>query len=444
MRRNLQWLGMGIILALAGGGWARGEEGPPVLRVPEGARATAEFDVERATEAYLALIPPDERARSDAYFEGGYWIPLLSWLWGAGVALLLLGRGRFRRLRDGIAERFGEGFRGDVLTVGAFFLFVALLSLPLTLWTGYFREHAYGLSNHTLGSWFADWGKGLGVSLVLFAPAVVGIYGVVRSRPRSWWVWGTGLATLFLIFGIVIGPVFIAPLFNRYERLEEGELRDRILSMARAQRVPADNVWWFDASRQTQRISANVSGFAGTMRISLNDNLLRRSSPEAVLAVLGHEIGHYVLNHVAELVLQLTLVLLAGFAFVHFGFERVRRRFGESWRLEGVGDLAGLPLAYLLLATFFLLATPVTNSIIRVNEAEADAFGLAVSREPDGFAHVAVQLAEYRKMRPGRFEEILFYDHPSGYDRIRRAMEWKREHLAEFAAREAALVSAAE
>ena len=144
------------------------------------------------------------------------------------------------------------------------------------------------------------------------------------------------------------------------------------------------------------------------------------------------------LHHVSEALIDFSLVIAAGFAFLHFGLGRLARRFQGAWRLKGVADPAGLPLAMALLATFFLVATPLTNSIVRSDEAEADAFGLAAARRPDGFAYAAVQLSEYRKMRPGPIEELVFFDHPSGYQRIHRAMIWKSQNLAECAAREAA------
>jgi STE24 endopeptidase len=418
-------------------------EAAPVLVVPEAARATPQFDVDRATEAYMALLSPEQRERSDAYFEGGYWLALVDWAATLAVAALLLGGGRMRRLADRVRARIRAAFAADVVTLAAIFAASAILTLPLAIWVGHFREHAYGLSNLTLGGFLGEWTKDQAINLALGAPALAAIYAVVRRAPRTWWLGATALAVLFLVVGLLIAPVFLAPMFNRYERLEEGPLRDEILAMARAHRVPTDDVWWFDASKQSKRISANVSGIGATMRISLNDNLLRRSPRETVLAVLGHEMGHYVLHHTSELLLEFAAVILGGFAFVHFGFERVRRRFGAGWRIESLGDSAGWPLASALLATFFLLATPVTNSIIRSNEAEADAFGIAVSGQPDGFAFAAVQLSEYRKMRPGALEEILFYDHPSGYDRIHRAMSWKAANLERMAAREAAATPAA-
>ncbi len=414
----------------------------PRLEIPEAARAAPGFDVEKATEAWMATIPAEKRARSDAYFEGQYGILFLDWAWTVGVAALLLAGGRAKRWRDQVRARIRRRYLADLVLLARILGATLVLSLPLGLWTGWWREHAYGMSNQTLGAFLLDWAKGFGVTLVLAAPMIAALYAVVRRSPRNWWLWGAALMVAFMAFGATIAPVFIDPLFNKYQKLEAGPLRDDILALARAERVPADDVFWFDASRQTKRISANVSGFAGTTRIALNDNLLRRSPRETILAVLGHEMGHYVLHHVTEMLVSFGLVILAGFAFVHFAFGSVLRRWGAGWGVEGIADPAGYPLAVALLWTFLTFTAPVTNSIIRTNEAEADAFGIAVSNEPDGFAFAAVQLSEYRKMRPGPLEEIVFYDHPSGYDRIRRSMEWKALHLDEFIARERAAAPA--
>ncbi len=251
---------------------------PPVLVIPQAARATPDFDVEEATAAYLALISPDLRARSDAYFEGGYWLTLWDWVWSLGVAVLLLARARTRRLSDWIQSRVRWRMLADFLTVALLIVLGALLTFPLTLWAGYFREHAYGLSNQTLGAFLFDWTKEIGIGLVLGAPVLTVLYLLVRKWPRTWWVGAAAVSILFMIFAMTIAPVYIEPLFNDYQKLEPGPLRDEILSMARSHRIPADDVFWFDASRQTQRISANVSGFAGTLRIALNDNLLRSPS----------------------------------------------------------------------------------------------------------------------------------------------------------------------
>ncbi len=385
------------------------------------------FDPEVATEAYMAKLSPEARARSDAYFEGGYWLLLWGFLYGIGVAWLLLGTGLSARMRD-IAERiFGNRWLQTAVYAVEYIVLTALLTLPLTLYQGFFREHAYGLSNQTFAQWMRDQLVGLLVGIVFGTIALVIIYAVIRRSHRNWWVWGAGAAIALLVLGATIAPVYIAPLFNSYKPLPDSELRTQLLSMARANGIPADNVYVFDASKQSKRISANVSGMFGTVRISLNDNLMNRGTPEEIRAVLGHEMGHYVLNHVYKGVVYFALIIAVGFAFVQWAFGKISARWGDRWGIRGVGDVAGLPLLAAIFSVYMFVLTPVTNTITRSAEAEADMFGLNAAREPDGFATAALDLSEYRKMHPGPVEEFIFFDHPSGWNRIHRAMVWKAE-----------------
>ena len=224
----------------------------------------------------------------------------------------------------------------------------------------------------------------------------------------------------------MLAPVYIAPLFNSYTRLTDDAVRTPILSMARANGIPADDVYVVDQSRQTRRISANVSGLGSTMRISLNDNLLNRSSLEEIEAVLGHEMGHYVLNHLVKMLLEIAILTGVGFALIGRFFERLRLRF-PRWGIGSVADVAGLPLIALLFGAYQFVATPINNTIVRTSEQEADMFGLNASRQPDGFANAALKLGEYRKLAPGPIEELVLFDHPSGRTRIFNAMRWKGE-----------------
>jgi STE24 endopeptidase len=258
------------------------------------------------------------------------------------------------------------------------------------------------------------------------------VWAVIRKAPRSWWLWGSGAVVAFLALMVLIGPVFISPLFNEYRPMEAGPMRDQILAMARAHDVPAENVYVFDQSRQHNRISANVSGLGPTIRISLNDNLLSRASPAEVKAVMGHELGHYVLGHVWKLLLVFGLVILVGFFVLARLTPRILARWGERWGVRDVADPASAPLLTAIFGVYILLATPVVNTLIRTNESEADAFGLDAAREPDGFAATAMKLSEYRKIEPSPLEEAIFFDHPSGRTRVRMAMEWKARHLAEL------------
>ena len=416
---------------------------PPASSVQASAAHAPAFNVAAATDAYMAELTPAQRANSDAYFEGGYWLILWDLLVTLGVAWLLLGTRLSARMRN-LAERVTRWrWLQTAIYAVQYIVLVTLLTLPWNLYEGYFREHQYGLSNMSIGAWLGEQATGLMVELILATLALVVIYAVVRKATRSWWLWGAGVAIVFAIFVATIAPVYISPLFNTYKSLADSPLKAQILSMARANGIPATDVYWFDASRQSKRISANVSGMFGTTRISLNDNLLNRSSPAEVKAVLGHEMGHYVLNHVYKGIVFFGIIIVLAFAFVRWGFGWAERRWGERWQLRGIGDVAGLPLLAALFAIFMFVMTPVTNTITRTMEAEADAFGLNAARQPDGFAQAAVQLSEYRKMHPGPVEEFLFYDHPSGWQRIHRAMIWKAENLDDPAVRSGSAIAPA-
>ncbi|MFM2423556.1 MAG: hypothetical protein RL291_2086, partial [Pseudomonadota bacterium] len=184
----------------------------------------------------------------------------------------------------------------------------------------------------------------------------------------------------------------------------------------------------YDRSRQTNSISANVSGFGPTTRISLADTLLERGSPEAVRAVMGHEIGHYVLRHNVSGLLLNSMLILFSFAAVHFMFRALAKN--ERWGIRDISDPAGLPLIMVLLAAIGLITSPMQRNLTRFNELQADMFGLNAAREPDGFAEAAILLSEYRKMEPSPIEEIIFYTHPSGWNRVHNAMVWKAHEIA--------------
>src|SRR6202795_4968086 len=228
------------------------------------------FDVKAAVDAYLATIPAEKRARSDAYFEGGYWLQLWDFL-SIVVVMWILLRFRWSAWMRDVAERVTR-FKAlqTALYWVQFALVVVVLIFPLTVHEGFFREHKYGLSNQSFGQWMRDQVVGLAITLVLGAILLVVLFGLVRRLGKSWWVWGSVVSLIFLAFVALIAPVFISPLFKKFTKLEDQRFKGPILSLARASGIPATEVYVFDASRQSDRVSANVSGFAGTTRISLN------------------------------------------------------------------------------------------------------------------------------------------------------------------------------
>ncbi len=388
-------------------------------------RTSLPRDADAATRAYLDRLSPAVVSRANAYFEGGYWLQLWNFLLGLAIAVILLGSKRAALVRDW-AQRVGrKAFFRDAL-FGAFYSVAGfVLSLPLTIYQGFIREHDYGMATQTFSPWFVEQLIGLAVNTVILAIGVGVLYAVLRRAGANWWVWGTGVAMSLLIFIFLIGPIWIDPLFNTYKPVENGPIKSAVLAMAKADGVPADNVYEFDASRQTTRVSANVSGIFGSASVRLNDNLLRRTTLPEIRAVMGHELGHYVMNHVYKMIAEFALVLLAAFLFAQWTMRKLLARYGERFGLRGVDDVASLPLLAAVFAVFLFFATPVTNTMIRTQEIEADRFGLNLAREPHGAAEAFLKLTEYRKPDPGPIEEFIFFDHPSTRFRVHDAMRWR-------------------
>jgi Zn-dependent protease with chaperone function len=387
------------------------------------------IDPAAATQAWLATVPREKREKSDAYFEGGYWLILWNFLLAAGISIFLLTSRISARMRD-FAEHT-TNFKSLQVACYAvpYLVIVYVLSFPLNLYQNFYREHKYGLATQSFLPWFGEQLIGLGVTLIGGMLLLIVLYAVFRRASRTWWIWGTIVTVIFLFIGAFISPVYIEPLFNTYKPVTNPEIREPILAMARANEIPAKQVFEVDASRQTTRVSANVSGFLGTTRIALNDNLLKQCTLPEIRMVMAHEMGHYVLNHGAKLLTYSGIFILVGFALTRTLFDAGVRRWGNKWGVRGIADPAGLPLLVLILSTFIFVATPLLNTVVRVTEREADAFGLNTSREPDGMAKAALKLGAYRKLNPAPLEEFIFYDHPSGRSRIQMAMDWKSENL---------------
>ena len=380
----------------------------------------------------MAMMPPEAVARSNAYFEGGYWLILWDFLYGSVISLLLLNLRWSARMRDAATRITRFGWLQSVLYWLQYMVAITLLGFPLEFYENYVREHKYGLATQSFGPWMGDELKGFLVSLVAGAIVFPLLLAIVRKAQRTWWIWGALVTCVFSMIFVALGPVFLQPIFNNPKKLDDPKITTPILKLAHANGIPTNDVWEIDASKQTTRMSANVSGFAKTMRITLNDNLLKRGSPEEIQAVMGHEMGHYLMNHIPKFLFFLAVVIVCSFAYLNWGLKWALNRWGDRWRIRSVDDPAVLPLVSMMAGILFFVLTPVFNTETRTEEKEADMFGLNAARQPDGFAQAAIHLGEYRKMHPGALEEFMFFDHPSGYDRIHSAMVWKSQNLELF------------
>lgn len=376
----------------------------------------------------LGPVPPDT-PEIEAYAHGGYVLFFLGTGWSLAVLLVIVRSGFGARLQE-IAERVTTRPNLKVAVYAVLFTLVNFVtSFPLDYYSGFVRERRYGFLNQGFGAWMGDEGKALMVGIVVQAIFLPLLYLVIRRLGRAWWVPGAALTIGFVVVGQAIFPVFIAPLFNKFEPLKDQALKKEILDLAHAQGIPADEVYQVDASRQSEHNNAYVAGVLGTQRIVLYDTLLKRFAPREIRSVMGHEMGHYVLNHVWKTVAYFSVLIVFGFLFVdRLGRRVIRAR--PSFGIRAFEEPASLPLILLLLSIFFLLARPMISAYSQAQESAADRFGLEVVRDPEAAASSFLKFGRYdlSEYHVHPVIEMLLFTHPSGSRRIRMAQEWAREH----------------
>jgi STE24 endopeptidase len=403
------------------------EEAVAPLDVEKAKAASMIQDPAAATRAYLDSVSPERRAKTKSYAHGNYVLDIVGFLISSVIMVLLITTGILVRFRN-FAQRITRFRPLQTLVYWIqFFLAVTLVQFPITLYRAYYREKSFGLLKQSLSDFLVDQAKGLLIGCILGGILLMVLYGVLRRAPRTWWLWGAAVMVVFMILTVAIAPVFIMPLFNKFTPIQNAEIRDSILTMAHEQGIPANEVYEMDASKRTDRVSAFVNGLLGTMRIVMFDNTLKRCTPEEIQMIMGHEMGHYVLNHVWKGIAFFGAVIVVGFLFVKWAFAKVLNRWPHTG-IQGIADVAGLPLLYLLFSVFIFVTAPLINTYSRWVEDEADDFGLNASHQPDAAATTFLKLGEYRDLDPDPVIEVLFFDHPSGQSRIQNAMNWKQAH----------------
>jgi len=388
------------------------------------------FDPEAATAAYLAALSPEAHARAAAYTQGGHWLILWTAVVGVAAYWLILRSGLLARLRGGLEGRGVGPLLTSAVVLGAALVAETVLNLPWVAWSDWAREKAYGLTSQPLTGWLGDYVLYALIALVSSILLMVCMYALIRRSPRYWWAWSGGLVSLFFIVSMVVAPVFIEPLFNRFEPAPPGPVRDAVVALAKANGVPTDRIFIYDGSRQSNRYTANVSGLFGSARIAMSDVMFKKDADLAeVRAVVGHEMGHYVLGHVWRNAVFLSLMAIIALFLVDRLFAPAARLMGAG-DVRGVSDPAGYPVVGAMIVVLGLVGNPVAAGFTRWAEAESDRFSLERVREPDGLARALVKTIEYRAATPGRLEEVLFYTHPSVGSRVRTAMDWKAAQQA--------------
>ncbi|HMI20033.1 MAG TPA: M48 family metallopeptidase [Sphingomonas sp.] len=387
------------------------------------------FDPAAATAAYMATLSPAAHAKATAYTHGGEWLLLWSCLVTVAAAWLILRSGILRRLRDRLNPNGDRPKRTVIAIAVSFVLLDWLIELPWSIYTSWWRERSYQLSSESIGTWFGDAAKALPISLIVTTLFLLALYTLVRRVPRSWWLWASGVAVAGVILLVVITPIFIEPLFNTYTPAPDGPVRSEVVKLAEATGVPHDKILIYNGSKQSDRYTANVAGLFGTARVAMSDTMFKQNADMSeVLGVVGHEMGHYVHKHILWFAAGLSLMAVACFWLIDRLYQPALARIPGTDGIGALSDPAGLPVVIIIFSVLSLLATPLSTTMTRTAESDADRFSLANAHQPDGLAKALVKTIAYRASSPGKLEEILFYDHPSVERRVHRAMVWKAAH----------------
>jgi STE24 endopeptidase len=263
------------------------------------------------------------------------------------------------------------------------------------------------------------------ISTIITAIFLVALYWLMRRSGKRWWLWSGGLTALALALLFLVAPVAIEPLFNKFEPVPKGQVRDAVVQMAQRAGIPPNKVYMYNGSRQSNNFTANAGGVGSTARVAISDVAFKNATLDEVRAVTGHEIGHYVLKHTWYGLVFFSVLAVLLFWLADISFPRFARAFGTN---AGIADPRGLPILFFIIALFSLLASPFLNTFSRTRETQADRYSLEPENRPDALASALVKTAEYRYPRPGAIEEFVFYDHPSVERRVRAAMDWKAAH----------------
>ena len=358
------------------------------------------------------------RIRDVLYFVGT--------AWSLGVLVLLLVSGASRRMRDLAARLTKHWFVMAMLYIVFFTLAAAVLDFPLTYYSGYVVPHQFDLTEQSFGSWMGDLLKGLGVSLVF--GAVIGALALLGIRKvRRWWLvlWAVSIPLIVLL--VVVQPIVLDPIFNKFEPLHDQVLRQKLVDLASKAGIEGGRVYQVNKSKQTKTMNAYVNGIGPTNRIVMWDTLLAKMNHDEVLAVMGHEMGHYVMKHIWKgLAFSLALSFL-----IFFLAQRIHdwglARYGPRWGFTEKGDPASLPWLLLIVSVISFLLSPVISGYSRTMEHKSDMFALELTHLNEPLATAFIKMAEDSKRDPSPHPFIKFwrYSHPPIAERIPFALNYK-------------------
>jgi STE24 endopeptidase len=387
---------------------------------------------ERKVTAYT--LPPETYKKARKLSQIHFRMALIGFVYGLFVLCLVLKLGLAPAYRDW-AERFSPKRFVQALIFGPLlFITLGVLSLPIDIY-----EHRvarrFGISVQGWSSWIWDWSKGQFLGIILGVVMIAILYAVIRSSPRRWWFhfWLVSLPIVVLL--VFLQPLVVDPMFHKFEPLSEKDPAltaslERMVQRA-GQTIPPERMFWMGAGEKTTELNAYVTGLGASKRIVVWDNTIAKMTTPQIVFVAGHEMGHYVLEHIWKGLAFAGLILFVLFYLGYRTVGWVLARWGGSWRIRALDDWASLPVLLLLLSIFAFVANPVNSAFSRHIEHQADQYGLEVTHglTPDS-AQTAAQTfqilgeVDLSDPEPNPVDVFLFYSHPPIPDRIQFALAY--------------------
>ncbi len=371
-------------------------------------------------------ITSDRQEKAKEYARIRRRLLLIDLAWNGLYAVLWLLGGFSYQFRDSLTV-----YTQSQWLLIAFFAMVygginTILSLPLNYYSDFVLPHRFGMSNETQSTWVGDQIKNLLISAPLGLIVIEIIYAFLRVNPDTWWLWGAGVMLVFTILLSILGPILIAPLFNKYVPLgeEHADLGQRLLALAEKTHTKVQGVFKFDMSRRTKGANAALTGVGKSRRIIIGDTLIEEFTPEEIETVLAHELGHQVNKDIPTGILINTLIILAG----HYLADICLRWALGLFQFENIADIAALPLLTLVIGLFSMLTMPLLNAYSRWRERKADQFSLEITHKTQAFISAMSRLANQNlaEIDPEPWVVFFLYSHPPIRDRIAMASSFSK------------------
>jgi STE24 endopeptidase len=338
----------------------------------------------------------------------------------------------FSALKLGVSsslKEFAFSYSSDVWLATTLYFSIGFLcfwafSIPFDYYKGYVIEHEFDLSTQTFRSWIADNLKGLILGMLLLLTMVQGIYYTLRTIPNYWWVVVWIFTSIGILIIIYVAPVLIMPLFFKYPPLKDRQLIETLTNLAEKAGIKVVGVFEMKAGVKTRKAIGALAGVGNTRRILLSDTLLANYTSDEIEGVIGHELGHHVFHHIGKMTIVASITMLIAF----YVTDLVLKAGVEHFGFNGIDDIASLPLLAITFGLLFLAALPILNTFSRYCEGQADQYELEIVKKPEAFISCMVKLCDQnlRYADPHPLIEFAFYDHPSGRNRIQRALNYKR------------------